>query len=200
MEERDVSAAATRLMTAEEFYVWAELSENAEKWHELDEGIPVERPVSSVWHGAVCWLVTVIIGPYFMSRCGFLAIRCGLLVHRNPDTVIGPDVAAFPTRPAFDDLPRGPATDIPTLVVEVLSPSDRPGRTGRRVRGYLRRGISAVWTVDPEDRTVTVYTANDTVLYEQTEELVGDPELPGFRCRVSDFFSWPTPPKPAANP
>ena len=194
-----MSAAATRLMTAEEFYVWAELSENAEKWHELDEGIPVQRPVSSVWHGTVCWLVTVIIGPYFMSRCGFLAIRCGLLVHRNPDTVRGPDVAAFATRPAFENLPRGPAIEIPTLVVEVLSPPDRLGRTNRRVRDYRRRGVPMIWVVDPEDRTVEVHTATDTVLHEHAEELVGDPELPGFRCPVSAFFAWPTVP-PAAAP
>jgi len=194
-------ATATAPMTAEEFYAWAELPENAGARYELENGVPVEMPNPTNLHAVICWLVSQLISPHFLARGGFVAMNDGgILIRRRPDTVRGPDVAAFPTRPAFDDLPRGPATDIPTLVVEVLSPSDRPGRTGRRVRGYLRRGISAVWTVDPEDRTVTVYTANDTVLYEQTEELVGDPELPGFRCRVSDFFSWPTPPKPAANP
>ena len=192
------TATASGLMTAEEFYVWAELPENADVWYELEDGRPAECQSAGVLHGTVCWLVTVAVGQYFKSRGGYLSLRCGLLLRRDPDTVLGPDVVAFSTRPAFEDLPRGPATDIPTLVVEVLSPSDRPGKTDRRVKSYLKRGIPLVWTVDPEDRTVAVYTQSDSVVLEIDEVLLGEPELPGFACKVSAFFSWPEPP-PAAQ-
>ena len=190
---------ATAPMTAEEFQTWAELPENAGTRYELENGVPVEMPPPTPWHGTVCWFVIHILTNYVLPRGGRLITNdAGLVVRRRPDTVRGPDVMLFIDRPREEDVPRSPTAEIPPLVVEVLSPSDRPGRTDRRVRGYLRRGISVVWTVDPEDKTVTVYTANDTMLYEHTEELVGDPELPGFRCPVSAFFAWPT--VPPANP
>lgn len=194
------TATPAKLMTAEEFYAWAELPENAGTRYELENGVPIEMPNPTSLHGVICALVAQIVAAYFMPRGGYYTINdAGVLIRRRPDTVRGPDVAAFSTRPAFDDLPRGPATDIPALVVEVLSPTDRPGRTSGRVRGYLTRGITVIWAVDPEDRTVTVYTQSDTVVLEATDELVGDPELPGFRCPVSAFFSWPELPTPAAN-
>lgn len=193
-------AIATAQMTAEEFYVWAELPENAGARYELENGVPVEMPNPTNLHAVICWLVSQIISPYFLARGGFVATNDGgLLIRRRPDTVRGPDVAAFPTRPAFKDLPRGPATEVPSLVVEVLSPSDRPHRTTRRVKDYLRRGIPVVWTLEPDDCTVEIHTRTGAVLLEATDELVGDPELPGFRCPVAAFFSWPdAPPTPAA--
>lgn len=186
-------ATATKPMTAEEFDTWAALSENAGTRYELENGVPIEMPTPTNLHAVFCWLVSQLISSYFVARGGFVAINDGgVLIRRRPDTVRGPDVAAFPTRPAFDDLPRGPAEVVPALVVEVLSPSDRPGRTNRRIRDYRQRGVPVNWVVDPEDRTVEVHTASDTVLYEQTDETVGDPKLPGLQCPVSAFFSWPT--------
>ena len=58
-----------------------------------------------------------------------------------------------------------------------------------------------VWVIDPEDRTVDVHRPNvDAVLLEDTDELAGDPELPGFRCPVAAFFSWPDAPTSPAAP
>ena len=45
------------------------------------------------------------------------------------------------------------------------------------------------YAVDPFDDTVTVYRpGHEPVLFNRTQELVGDPELPGFRCRVAEIF------------
>jgi Uma2 family endonuclease len=195
------TVAPTTLMTAEEFSVWAELPENAGTRYELENGVPVEMPNPTLWHGHVCWFVILILSGYVLPRRGRVATNdSGLIVRRRPDTVRGPDVMIFLDQPPEDEVPRGPATDRPALVVEVLSPSDRPGKTRRRVAGYLKRGIPMVWVIDPEDRTVDVHCLGvDAVLLELTDELVGDPQLPGFRCPVSAFFSWPTvPPPPAA--
>jgi Uma2 family endonuclease len=46
-----------------------------------------------------------------------------------------------------------------------------------------------VWIVDPEARRVEVYRepGNGRVLWEDAT-LTGDDVVPGFSCKVSDFF------------
>jgi len=189
-----VAGTTTDLMTAEEFYAWAELPENADKRYELENGVPIEMPPPSKPHGGICFLVAHVLGLYLLPRGGSVFTNdTGLIVRRRPDTVRGPDVMAYVTREPIADMAFAPADDIPTLVVEVLSPSDRPGRTNRRVQSYLRRGIPMVWVVDPDERIVTVYTASEFRVFDETEELTGNGVLPDFRCPVASFFNWPEP-------
>ena len=186
------TATGQSLMTAEEFYAWAELPENEDKLFELENGVPVEMPNANNLHGTICWLVSWMLGQYLVPRGGYVMTNdTGLDIRRRPDTVRGPDVMAFLTRPRFEDLKRGPVEDVPALVAEVLSPSDRPGKTHRRVQGYLRRGIPMVWVIDPQDRTVAVHTATEFHVLEEAEELTGNGVLPDFRCPVAAFFNWP---------
>ena len=186
----------TAPMTAEEFFAWCQLPENAGGYHELEDGRIVEMPSASQLHGAVCALVAYFLSGYFLNRGGYVMTNdTGLIVKRRPDTVRGPDVMAFLTRPAFKDLALAHVDDVPTLVVEVLSPSDRPGKTTKRINQYLKRGIPLVWVIDPEDRNVLVHTHNqESKTLEATDELTGDGILPDFACKVGDFFAWPTPP------
>ena len=196
------TARGQSLMTAEEFYAWAELPENSDKQYELENGVPVEMPPPHPWHGTVCWLAIHVLTTYVLPRGGRLVTNdAALIVRRRPDTVRGPDIMLFLDRPNVDDIPRTPETAIPPLVVEMLSPSDKTHRVTRRIKSYLKRGISTVWTLDPEDRTVSIHKPNqEAVVLEATEELAGDPELPGFRCPVATFFSWPeAPTTPAAT-
>ena len=38
-----------------------------------------------------------------------------------------------------------------------------------------------------------VYSQNETPqTLDETDDLTGDGILPGFACKVSDFFAWPT--------
>lgn len=192
------TATGQTLMTAEEFYAWAELPENADKRYELENGVPVEMPNPNELHGTICWFVIHLLTTYVLPRGGRLLTNdAGVIVRRRPDTVRGLDVTLFMNRPCVADIPRGPAEQVPTLVVEVLSSSDRPSRTTPRVRGYLRRGIPMVWLVDPDDRTVTAHTADDDVVLGETEEIGGGDALPDFRCPVAAFFNWPGEPAPA---
>jgi len=58
-----------------------------------------------------------------------------------------------------------------------------------KIKEYCFAGVSLVWVVDPDARTVEVYRSPD-----RGERLWGDERLtcetviPGFECKVSDFF------------
>jgi Uma2 family endonuclease len=190
-------AAPAGLMTAEEFYDWASLPENADRKWELEDGVPVEVPTvpsPGELHGAICWVVAFVLGGYLYRRgAGYICTNdTGLIVRRKPDGVRGPDVLLFLTGKPVDQLNRGWADQVPALVVEVFSPSDRPGTLNRRVKQYLRRGVPLVWVVYPDERTVDVYRPG-----VESESLGGDDDLsapdvlPGFACTVSALFTLP---------
>lgn len=88
--------------------------------------------------------------------------------------------------------PEGHTRIAPDLVVEVISPNDLDYETDRKVEQYLRAGVSLVWVVNPDVRTVLIYRADGSIhgLREQGE-LDGEGVLPGFRCRVGDLFITP---------
>jgi Uma2 family endonuclease len=84
------------------------------------------------------------------------------------------------------------AEHLPLLAVEVLSPHDRAGRMMKRALQFVRKGIPLVWLVDGEERDVTVYrSGREPYVLGIDDEITGEDVLPGFRCRVADFFLMP---------
>ena len=77
----------------------------------------------------------------------------------------------------------------PLLAVEVLSPNDKQKDVVEAIEEYLDCGVKVVWIVDPYQHTVTVHRRGQVPkLFTQSDEMTGDPDLPGFRCRVVEIF------------
>ncbi len=94
---------------------------------------------------------------------------------------------------------------VPDLAVEVLSPHDVYLEVTAKLQDYFAVGVPLVWMVDPEFRVVTVYRGGWAAQQRLTEqdEITGDPVLPGFTCRVTEFFppaEWTDPSMPSAGP
>lgn len=115
----------------------------------------------------------------------------GIFTRRNPDTVRGADVA-FISNERYErlDSKRGFLRVAPDLVVEVLSPDDRPGEVARKVREYLEAGVRLVWVADPETRTVRAHRSpTDVREFREADSLLGDEVLPGFDVAVAELFA-----------
>jgi Uma2 family endonuclease len=71
----------------------------------------------------------------------------------------------------------------------VLSAGNTPGEMARKRQEYFAAGVHLVWQVDPNARTVEVFTAPDqsTVLHE-TQTLTGGTLLPGFTLPLQELF------------
>lgn len=185
-------------MTVDEFFEFVHRPENRDRILELERGEVVEMSRPSVLHGYVCNNIGRILGNFtFERRKGYVCSNdTGLVVERNPATVRGPDLMYFENADRLEDLARGFSEAPPQLSVEVISPTDTPSRLNQRIRQQLKCGVSVVWLVDPELRCVTTYWAGtgrkvEEITLEENEELTGEPALPGFRCRVGDFFAFP---------
>jgi len=113
-----------------------------------------------------------------------------VLLPNGPENAVGVDVAYVP--PDVMVVQTEDTTviqGVPTLIVEILSPSTQTGQINERVRAFHRAGVPVVWVIDPDPRTVSIRRRGARPLtLNDEQELTGDPELPGFRVPVSRLF------------
>lgn len=198
-------AAPKKLMTADEFWDFVNRPENANRSFELHRGEVVEMSPPRHPHGRVMIRIGTILERYGEeSGHGYpIGGDAGVVLEEDPDTVVGPGVAFFSGHPEFTDLdPKWPDT-LPLLVVEILSTNDNPSKVIAKIRDYLRNGTRLVWLVDYEEQTASVFRPDRTPdVLQRSDEIRGGDELPGFVCRVSEFFRMPTKsavPQPSAQ-
>lgn len=195
------SILKNRRMTGEEFLRLPPEPEGVtrELWegviHEFGEPISeggTEVTTRNRWHGTVEARIGQLLlnwldnQPDFKGVVASGEVRCRLL--REPDTVVGIDVALFGPEHLhnvdghwFD----GP----PLLAVEVLSPSDTQKQIHEKLNSYMAAGVAQVWHVDVQQKTVAVHRPGDRLsVFGMGEFIVADPQLPGFKAKVSDVF------------
>ena len=115
------------------------------------------------------------------------------------DTVRAPDVAFVSRERLPDPEPTGYAALAPDLVVEVLSPGDRPGETLAKVGDWLNAGTRLVWVVDPVRRQTHVYRQDGSEALA-AETLDGEDVVPGFTCPLGAILSGGTPSASGRHP
>jgi Uma2 family endonuclease len=182
------TAAKTSFMTAEQFMA-ADLGAGR---FELVRGEVEPMPPPMPEHGRVCMKAAFALELYGRtSALGYCLYDSAVATESDPDTVRGPDIsfythARWPESEVGRRLPPVP----PDLVVEVLSPGNRPGDMRKRISEYLDAGVSLVWVIDPPVRRVALYRPGELfpVFLNDQDVLENIPELPGFRCPVGDFF------------
>lgn len=185
------TAASPRLVTVEQFSDFVQRPENLDRRFELENGEIVEMSRHGELHGFVCGNVAYILGTYIrkVRKGRVITNDSGLIVFRDPDTVRGPDAMLFTDSKGYDELEPKFIEAMPALVVEVLSPTDRPSRLTRKLNRFLDKGVAVVWMIDPEEKSVTLWwTGQAPIVLEGDEEIVNLPGLPEFRCKVSELF------------
>jgi Uma2 family endonuclease len=142
-------------------------------------------------HGDVAGALVSALRPHVMgNQLGRVSVGDpGHILSRDPDTVVGPDIAFIRT----DRLPperRGWLDLAPDLAVEVISPNDSFSEVMNKVERFLAAGARLVWLVDPLRRRVLIH-ARDRAPIELTERdtLDGEDVVPGFQMRVAELFA-----------
>ncbi len=113
----------------------------------------------------------------------------GFYIARDPDTVRAPDVGFICTERVPPRPVQGFFQGAPDLAVEVLSPTDRASAVLAKVQNWLEAGCRAVWVIDPDRKTVSVYDErNHTTTLGASDELTGGEVVPGFHVPVAEIF------------
>jgi Uma2 family endonuclease len=189
-----MASVLTKLMTAEEFYDWANHPKRRDRSFELEEGEVVEVSLPGERHGVVCGNANAMLWMYTRQiKKGYvIANDTGIILARDPDTVRGPDVALYLEKAKYRQLKIKYSERLPKLIVEALSPNDRQGKMQKRINQFLEKGVAMVWLLDPDAETLTIYLPNrQPVVLERDEEVRDLKLLPDFRCKVADFFEMP---------
>lgn len=186
-----MSLAGTSLITADEFAEFVELPENHGKFFELVRGEVIELPPPQKPHGFVCGNVAFYLSTFVRQRGDLYLCSndTGVQVEEDPDTVRGPDISVFAGQIDLDE-DYGYKGDPPLLCVDVVSPSDRVNQIAERVADLLNGGVRLVWVVDPAARDVSIHRPGAVARRLQgAAEITGEDVLPGFACKISDFFA-----------
>jgi Uma2 family endonuclease len=161
-----------------------------DKRTELVRGVLRVREPAGDRHGRVTMNLTIRLGTH-VEREGkgqLFAAETGFMLFRGPDTVRAADIA-FIGRARLPETTAGFLQVAPELVVEVLSPSDRPGQPLAKVGDWLEAGAALVWVIDPERRLARIYRADGTEsLLEPDGSLDGEGVLPGFTCELASIL------------
>lgn len=179
----------TRLLTADEFLTWPDVPGCRQ---ELIRGEVVSMSLPGGLHGKVASKILRRVGDYIeAAELGeSYAAETGFIVEHDPDTVRGADVAfVCKARLSTITKPEKHIPFAPDLAIEVRSPNDRDVEVEEKIGIWLAAGSQLVWDVDPKSRTVVVHRPGaEPVTLHDDQEIDGSDVIPGFRCRVADFF------------
>jgi Uma2 family endonuclease len=131
------------------------------------------------------WLRTQVI-----PRGEVLSGGAGIQLQKSPETTFGVDVMYVSAEVLAAQTGESTIIEgIPTLAVEILSPSETLERVDEKTDAYLAAGVPLVWLLDLHDKSVTVYRPGaEPETYNRLAELTAEPHLPGFRVKVADLF------------
>jgi Uma2 family endonuclease len=114
--------------------------------------------------------------------------RVGIYTKRNPDTVRGMDIAVI-SKARLPVLPKSYLEVAPEVVMEITSPDDRWKDSQDRLKEYFAIGVDCVWLIEPEDRTVFVYSElTEMICLGEEDVLGGEGPLTGFALPVAAIF------------
>lgn len=141
------------------------------------------RPLVNLIHFLVAYVLPRRLGEV-------LAPDSGVVLSEHPLTVRVPDTGFIRAERLRDVDDMGYYRVVPDFIVEVVSPSDRASEVIAKALLWLEAGARAVWSVDPEAETVTIFKAGQTPRVLAVDDtLDGEDILPGFSVPVRDIFA-----------
>ena len=180
-----MATVATKLLTAEEFYEWANRPENRDKYCELERGEIVEMPPPG--EAARLRLRQCRSDPVELRRAAEERLR--LLQRHRRHRRARPGHGSRPGHDAvrgcrpLDDVSREVRRTPPLLVVEVLSPNDTTGNDNAAASSQylqLRRAAGLGARSRRRATSPSIGRARITRSSMTSEELTGEDVLPGL--------------------
>jgi Uma2 family endonuclease len=124
--------------------------------YELIDGELIEMTAPSLWHQIVLANLVYALDAYVRERSLGIVLFAPLDVIFADTSVTEPDLIYIAPNRTDRMAPRG-IEGAPTLLVEVLSPSNRGHDRVVKFGLYARYGVPFYWIVDPEGRELHAY-------------------------------------------
>ena len=159
---------------------------------ELVDGVLLERRMGQE-SDAIAALLIIVLGTYVRQHnLGLVNGGQGSyqVFPDDPNKVRIPDVSFTRAARLQGGRPaKGHARVAPDLVVEVTSPNDSIKKLDKKIKDFLDAGVSLIWIVYTESRTVMILHPDGTARRLQVGDfLEGEEVVPGFRLEVAALF------------
>ena len=157
---------------------------------ELIDGTLVEKTVGHR-EGYLAWWIGFHLGDYLRRNDIGYGLGADGMMRIAPHLVRIPDVSFISwERLGARLIPSTPIPDlVPDLAIEIISEGNSAAEMERKLHEYFDAGISLVWYVYPETRTVRVFTSTeDATTIEADGTLDGGDILPGFQLSLAELF------------
>ncbi len=158
----------------------------------VEVGMTIRNKFHTLVEGRVAQQVLNWVDAQPEPRGTLHAGEAGVRLRKNPDLTVGVDLVylapGLSSRVMADDTTTI-IDAVPTLAVEILSPSDTIEDITHKVKLFRDAGVPQVWLLHPDFRTVSVhFPVAESVTLNATQELDGGDALPGFRVPVARLF------------
>jgi Uma2 family endonuclease len=158
--------------------------------YELDNGALVTMSPTGNRHSALQTRLSKILSTQG-DDCGFgeTRVEVGVILRRNPDRLVGPDVAffskdSFPLRESAE----GYLETIPDIVFEVRSKNDTTAELRHKVNDYLAAGVKEVFVVDTDDKQVVLHRVGTPEVVHGEQDVLHLEVIPGFALSLAELF------------
>lgn len=174
---------------------YLELVEQSEQRYELIDGVVYNLASPSYGHQHA---VSELHGAFYIwfkgKSCTPLTSPFDVTITKSEDNicVVQPDLLVMCDKEKVDQ--KGRYQGVPTLVVEVLSPSTQRKDLLIKMDLYMQWGVREYWIVDPKNQQVVVYTINDqgemdnATFVARADEYVRSFIFEGLQAKMIDIF------------
>lgn len=159
---------------------------------QTSEGDIVIMPPTGGQTGKINFTLNVLLGIWVEkdgTGIGFDSSTCFTLPNgakRSPDL-------AWIKRSRWESLTEEEKEEFPPLcpdfVVEIRSKSDALSPLHKKMQEYIANGIQLGWLIDPLEKKIYIYRPSyEVCCLENSENISGDPVLPGFTVDLKRFW------------
>lgn len=144
------------------------IDKNTDELLEYIDGILYNQTPPSKTHQIVALNIATEFNIFFKNKACKPFIAPFDIILKNekeeyPRKVI-PDISIICDKIGLSDLNY---TGVPTLIVEILSPSNEAHDLVTKMNLYQHFGVNEYWIVNPKIKTVSIYKINEKCFYEQ---------------------------------
>jgi Uma2 family endonuclease len=178
-------------MSVHEYYI---IRENSEDLLEYIDGMVYMSPSPSTAHQRISRKLLIQLD-HFLSVKPCEVFHAPFDIELKTDNseeakIVIPDLSVICDKSGFTELRY---IGVPTLIVEILSPSNQAHDLITKLNLYMNVGVKEYWIVNPMLHSVTVYSLNGEGLYEQydikTEDgIISSDILQGFSVNLKEIF------------
>lgn len=169
--------------------------------YELVEGEAIPKMSPKRFHSRVTGALYTLLNQWCPQRGEVnpewaIALKC-----QGEDWVPVPDLTYVSYQRLPIEVMEDEACPVPPeLVIEIISQGQRFGQLMKKATDYLEAGVSRVWVIDPQARSITVFYPDAPPRTYTKDELITDSLLEGLRLTPQQIFGEARLPDVSVNP